>query len=73
MFSTFDFFRHIVLCLHPLSFFFMTVKETIDLTNNYVEIYDWLGNFIGIVYYLLISNLLRNITAKKPFRNLNLV
>lgn len=64
MFNDFDFLRHMVLCMHPLGFFFMSVKEIIDVSNNYVEVYDWLANFIGLTYYFLISTFLRNIMQK---------
>jgi len=63
-----DLIKHILLCLHPLSFYFMTIKEFIDVSNGYIELYDWLGNFIGISYYLLIIQLIR---INRPVKNSN--
>ncbi len=63
MFDSVDFFRHIVLSLHPLSFTIMVIKEMIDVNNSYLELYDWLGNFIGISYYFLFATLFKKSTA----------
>ena len=50
-----DLIKHIVLCLHPFSFFLMIIKETVDVSMGYIEPWDWLGDFIGIAYYLLFT------------------
>lgn len=68
MFEMSDFLRHIILSLHPISFTFMVIKELIDVGNNYWEIYDWLGNFIGISYYFLFSALLKKKEAERSAR-----
>ncbi len=67
MFDMVDFTRHLLLCLHPVGFFFMSVKEIIDLKNGYFEIYDWLGNFSGIAYYLLLAQLIKRTAVRKTY------
>jgi alkyl hydroperoxide reductase subunit AhpC len=71
-FDSFDFLRHMILSMHPLGFFFMCIKEAIDVNNNYVELYDWVANFIGVGYYFLFSTLFKNILKKEKRFNLEL-
>ncbi len=61
-----DILKHFILSLHPWSFFFMTIKEIIDVSNGYTEIYDWLGNFLGISYYLLLFKLIKKTSISHP-------
>ena len=67
MVDSFDFLRHFVICLHPLGFFFMTIKEIADVSNGYLELYDWLANFTGITYYLLFSTIVKQAKTRRVF------
>lgn len=47
-----DILKHIALSLSGFSFVVMTIKETIDVFNGYIEYHDWFGNVVGLFFSL---------------------
>ena len=67
-----DFFKHVLLSLHPLTYLGMLAKETRDLFIGYVEPLDWIGNIVGVVVYYIVvkTNIKAKIFSKKSFKRL---